>query len=181
MKRWKASIVRPSKACDPPDSQRSATPVTGTARQRLFRSEAIRTALGSLMRVATGVWMLCTLASSACGSTAPERATTWASDQASLVIAGNKATVQILASGGCYGSYGEIDTDIPSGAFTLSGTFTQLTGVYPGHVQYPAEFAGNTIGNVMTLTITVPSLQRTIGPFHLTAGATAAWPACAYP
>ena len=120
-----------------------------------------------------------TLMGSACGPAAPDRAA-WGSDQASLSIADNKTTVQVLASGGCYGSYGDIDA-VPSGTFALSGTYTQLMGVYPGRIQYPAEFAGTIVGNVMTLSISVPELQKTIGPFRLSAGVTSAWSACLYP
>ena len=118
---------------------------------------------------------------SACGSTAPDRLATWGSDQANLSLAENQATVQILASGGCYGSYGSIDHAVLSAAFTLPGTYTQLIGAYPGSIQYAAEYTGTIAGRVMTLSISVPALQQTIGPFHLTAGVTSAWSACLYP
>ena len=117
----------------------------------------------------------------ACGAIEPVPPTTWGSDQASLVIVGNKATVQVLASGGCYGSWGEINEAIPSGAFTLSGTYTQLTGVYPGRVQHAAVYSGSLAGNTMLLTIVVPTQQWTIGPFHLTAGVASSWSPCLYP
>ena len=118
---------------------------------------------------------------SACGSTAPDRLATWGSNQASLSLADNKATLQVLAPGGCYGAYGSFDHAVLSGTFTLSGTYTQLIGAYPGSIQYAAEYAGTIVGNVMTLSISVPALQQTIGPFHLTAGVTSAWSACLYP
>ena len=121
------------------------------------------------------------LMGSACGPTTPDRPATWGSDQASLSIAENKATVQVLAPGGCYGAYGDIDHAVLSGTFTLSGTYTQLIGAYPGSIQYTAEYAGTIVGNVMTLSISVPALQQTIGPFRLTAGVTSAWSACLYP
>ncbi|MEP7002340.1 MAG: hypothetical protein ABI969_17760 [bacterium] len=122
-----------------------------------------------------------TLACVACGVTAPERATAWSSDQANVVIGGNTTTVQVLASGGCYGSYGVIEQVIPPGAFTLPGTFTQLTGAYPGHVEYAAEYSGTVADNAMTLTIGIPAQRRTIGPFQLTAGVGKTWSACLYP
>jgi hypothetical protein len=93
----------------------------------------------------------------------------------------NKATVQVLAPGGCYGAYGDFDHAVPSGTFTLAGTYTQLIGAYPGSIQHTAEYAGTIVGNVMTLSISVPALQQTIGPFRLTAGVTSAWSACLYP
>lgn len=96
-------------------------------------------------------------------------------------MADNGATVQVLASGGCYGSYGAIDHPIPAGAFTLSGTFTQLMGAFPGFVRYPAEYTGTVTGSTMTLTINVPTEPLTLGPFQLTAGVTTSWSACLYP
>ncbi len=133
------------------------------------------------MRFALVVPAWLALMGSACGATAPDRLATWGSDQANLSIAEDKATVQILASGGCYGAYGRIDHAVLSGTFTLSGTYTQLIGAYPGSIQYAAEYAGTIVGNVMTLSISVPALHETIGPFHLTAGVTSAWSACLYP
>ena len=124
--------------------------------------------------------LVCTLMSSACAPTTPESPTSWGSDQASLSIADNKATVQILASDGCYGAYGDLD-QVPDGTFALSGTYTQLMGAYPGSIQYTAEYTGTIVGNVMTLSISVPALQQTIGPFRLTAGVTSTWSACLYP
>jgi len=125
--------------------------------------------------------MIFTLIGSACGPTTPGGSASWGSDQASLSIAEDKATVQVLAAGGCYGTYGEFDHAVPSGTFTRSGTYTQLMGVYPGSIQYTAEYTGTVGGDVMTLSIKVPALQQTIGPFRLTAGVTSAWSACLYP
>jgi hypothetical protein len=117
----------------------------------------------------------------ACASTAPDQPAVWSSSEASLTVADSTATLRILASGGCYGSYGEIDQPIPSGAFTLTGTYTLLQGVYPGYVRYAAEYAGTVEGHQMTLGITVPALQQTLGPFTLVYGVGQSWPACLYP
>ncbi|MEP6619015.1 MAG: hypothetical protein ABJE47_06870 [bacterium] len=133
---------------------------------------------------------LATLVSVACSSTEPGtkastdqalRATTWGSDQASLVIVGNTATLHVLASGGCYGSSGEIAQAIPNSTFTLSGTYTQLMGAYPGYVRSVADYSGSVAGDTMTLRISLPSQQRTVGPFRLTARIAASWPPCLYP
>lgn len=121
------------------------------------------------------------LLGAACGPTTPDRRATWGSDQASLSIADNKATLQVLAPGGCYGAYGGIDRPVLSDTFALSGTYTQLMGAYPGSIRYAAQYAGTIVGNVMTLSIRVPALQQTIGPFRLSAGVTSAWSACLYP
>lgn len=133
------------------------------------------------MRFALVVPALLALMSSACESTAPDRLATWGSDQASLSVADSNATIQVLAPGGCYGAYGSIEHAVLSANFTLSGTYTQLIGAYPGSIQYAAEYTGTIIGNRMTLSISVPALNQTIGPFHLTAGVTSAWSACLYP
>lgn len=118
----------------------------------------------------------------ACSPAAPDQTRQWGSDQASLTIDQNNATLHILASGGCYGSYGAFeDGSKLSNAFTLSGTYTELTGVFPGSRQYAAEFTGTVAKSQMTLSVSVPALQRTLGPFSLTAGVEKTWPACAYP
>jgi hypothetical protein len=116
-----------------------------------------------------------------CASTGPDHSSSWGSTEASLTVAASTATVQILASGGCYGSYGEIDQPFPSGPFTLSGTYTQLMGAYPGSVQYPAQYTGTVSGSHMTLSITISALQQTIGPFSLTQGVATTWQPCMYP
>ena len=121
------------------------------------------------------------LSIAACASTEPGGPAVWGSEQASLSVAESKATLQILASGGCYGSYGEIDQPIPSGTFTLSGTYTQLMGVYPGSVQYTAQYIGTVAGRHMTLSIRVPAVEQMLGPFNLSYGVTKSWPACQYP
>ncbi len=133
----------------------------------------------STIRLVTSTCIL-TLAIGACASTRPDQLA-WGSNQVSLIIAESSATLQILASGGCYGSYGEIDQPIPPGSFTLTGTYTQLTGVSPGSIQYTAQYVGTVAGRHMTLTIGIPDLQQTLGPFSLTYGVAKTWPACLYP
>lgn len=124
--------------------------------------------------------LLLTLSLGACASTGPDQLV-WGSDQVSLTIAESSATVKILASGGCYGSFGEIAQPIPPGSFSLTGTYTQLTGVYPGSVQYTAQYVGAVAGRHMTLTVSIPTLQWTLGPFSLTQGVAKTWTACLYP
>ncbi|MDH3207356.1 MAG: hypothetical protein OEO79_12215 [Gemmatimonadota bacterium] len=106
---------------------------------------------------------------------------TWGSDQASLTIDGNGATLLILASGGCYGSFGTFDAPPASGAFSIPGTYTQLTGVAPGRVESAAQFSGTGGGQEISLTVTVPAVPAALGPFTLTRGVTEAWSACLYP
>lgn len=130
------------------------------------------------MRTASLVFAL---ALGACTSTAPDQSSVWGSNDAGLTIAESGATLQILASGGCYGSYGVIDHLVPSGSSSLSGTYTQLTGVAPGHVEYAAEYAVTVVGREMTVSIGVAALQQILGPFKLTQGVARTWPACAYP
>lgn len=116
-----------------------------------------------------------------CSSTAPDQSGVWGSNDAGLTIAESGATLQILASGGCYGSYGVIDHLVPSGSSSASGTYVQLTGVAPGHVDYPAQYTVTVVGREMTVSLVVPATQQTLGPFRLTQGVVRSWPACAYP
>ena len=105
----------------------------------------------------------------------------WGSEKASLTITKDGATLEILASGGCYGSYGEMTRAIPNGPFSIAGTFTQLMGAYPGKVVYAAQLSGAVEGNRMSIAITVPALPQTFGPFALTEGVKNVWPRCLYP
>lgn len=105
----------------------------------------------------------------------------WGTDDVGLTVADSSATLLFLAAGGCYGSYGDIGQPIPAGAFTISGTYTQLIGASPGKLQYAAQYAGTVSGDRMSLTITVPALQRVLGPFTLTYGVRRTWNACLYP
>lgn len=104
----------------------------------------------------------------------------WGSNKASLTIKDSSATLQIL-DGNCYGAYGQIDQPFVTGHFDLPGTYTQLMGVYPGKVQYPAQYSGTVVGNQLSMTVTVPALQVTFGPFNLTFGMNSAWTPCLYP
>lgn len=116
-----------------------------------------------------------------CTSTTPNQSVSWGSAQASLTIVDTSATLRILAAGNCYGSYGEFDQPHSSGTFTRQGTYTQLIGASPGKVQYAAQFSGTVSGRQISLTVTVPALQGAVGPFTLTQGRAAEWPACLYP
>ena len=104
----------------------------------------------------------------------------WGSSLASLATTGGGATLQILA-GDCYGSYGTIGAPIPRGPFALAGTYTQLIGAYPGMIQYDATFSGSVTGNQMVITVEVPALQESFGPFDLTYGVLTSWEPCRYP
>jgi hypothetical protein len=53
--------------------------------------------------------------------------------------------------------------------------------VYPGKIEYPAQFSGFVEGTAMTITITVPGLPQVLGPFVLTNDVTNAWGPCLYP
>jgi len=121
------------------------------------------------------------LLAAACSATGPEQFSTWGSDEASLVVTETGATLHLLASPDCYGSYGEIEQPISSLSFSLSGTYTQLMGVFPGHVDYPAQFTGSLSRGMLLLSVEVPALQRTLGPYTLMPGVAHSWPACLYP
>ncbi len=106
---------------------------------------------------------------------------TWGSTQASLTVADTGASLLILASGNCYGSLADVGGPLATPAFDLSGSYTQLTGAFPGKIQYPAQVSGAVAGEQMSLTVTVPSLHQAFGPYFLTHGVHQTWPACAYP
>ena len=116
----------------------------------------------------------------ACSSTAPDVPGPWGSDQVALAFTNGVTTLQILASG-CYGSYGELDQPVPSGTFVIAGRYTQLMGVSPGRVVYPATFSGVTADRQMTMTVAVPALQRSFGPYVLRRGVVHNWESCKYP
>lgn len=109
----------------------------------------------------------------------------WGSENASLTITKDGAKLDLLSSpftnGGCFGSYGEMAQPIPKGAFSIAGTYTQLTGVYPGKTEYAARCSGVVEGSRMSIAIGVPALQQTFGPFLLTVGVSNAWSPCLYP
>src|SRR5438876_7794959 len=109
----------------------------------------------------------------------------WGSDNASLTITKNGAMLDLLSStfpnGGCFGAYGEMSQPIPNGSFSIAGTYTQLTGVYPGKIEYAARCSGVVGGSRMSITIAVPALQQTFGPFLLTVGVSNPWSTCLYP
>jgi hypothetical protein len=127
------------------------------------------------------LWGSAALALVGCGATGPEQSSLWGSEQASLQVTESGATLQLLGGGGCYGSIGEITGAIPFGSFSLPGHYTQLMGVYPGYVTYPAQFTGSTARGLMTLSVSVPATQQTLGPLQLTHGEGRTWPACLYP
>jgi hypothetical protein len=109
----------------------------------------------------------------------------WGSPEASLSVSKTGAVLEILSlnlpMGSCYGKYGNIIQHVPGGRFSLPGTFTQLTGAYPGHVQYPAAYTGILLGDTLSLTVKVPSLNMTFGPYFLVKGVTSNWTPCLYP
>ena len=110
----------------------------------------------------------------------PMPSTSSAPPKVALALTNGVTTLEILASG-CYGSYGELDQPIPSGTFVVAGRYTQLMGVFPGKVVYPATFSGVTADRQMTITIAVPAVQTSFGPFVLTRGVKHSWEACRYP
>ena len=105
----------------------------------------------------------------------------WGSSRASLAIADTGATLQILSFGTCYGSYGQVKQPLATGRFDLPGTYTQLIGAYPGKLEYAARYSGTVTGNQLSITVSVPTLQTTFGPFVLVYGLTSAWSPCLFP
>ena len=141
----------------------------------------MRTTLLCLFSVSFGLTLACSDQSLPIATDNATPQGTWVSDQASLTITDRGTTIQVLASGGCVGSYGQVLQPIPTGRFSLPGTYTQLMGAYPGRVEYAAQYAGQWDGNQLTLKITVVTLPQPVGPFHLSSGMEPTWPPCLYP
>ncbi|MGH7533828.1 MAG: hypothetical protein ACREL4_11110, partial [Gemmatimonadales bacterium] len=112
--------------------------------------------------------------------TGPDRSGSWGSDQVVVTRINGVTTLEILA-GGCYGSYGELDRSIPAGTFLVPGQYTQLTGVFPGKLVYPATYSGSSTDLELTITIAVPALHTAFGPFVLTRAVDHNWKPCLYP
>jgi hypothetical protein len=104
----------------------------------------------------------------------------WGSSQGSLNVADSSAHL-VVAAGQCYGAFADINGVIPIGSINLSGTFTQLTGVAPGSVQYPATFSGTATASNITLTILLTTQGQQIGPISVALGVSRVWTACLYP
>src|SRR5678810_773986 len=72
----------------------------------------------------------------ACASTAPDHPSAWGSDEVSLTVNASTTTVQLLASCGCYGSYGEISQPVPLFFFNDTATTEIYTRSLVGSVKY---------------------------------------------
>jgi hypothetical protein len=128
---------------------------------------------------------LATLALAAChsmtGSSSIVGDGVWGSNDAVLDVNGATATLRIFNSGICYGQFGQVDESIPRGEFDLPGSFTQLIGTPPGHLDYSADFTGAVSGDRVSIRVTVPATQQVYGPFELRQGVSRAGGACLYP
>lgn len=137
------------------------------------------------MRLTPLVVLASSLAAVACSSSTSARTVAqsgeWASDQADLIVGNASAHLSLLANTGCVSSYGDIAGRIPLGAFDLDGTYSVLTALPSGPVVYAARFSGTVQGSTMSLTVTVPDLQQTLGPFTLTYGVHQSFTQCALP
>ncbi len=109
----------------------------------------------------------------------------WGSAEASLAVGPAGAKLEILSlnlpTGACFGMTGEIGQKISGGQFSLPGIFTQLIGAYPGRIDYAAQYSGVVAGNTISLTVTIPALELTFGPYVLVRGVTNSWTPCLYP
>jgi hypothetical protein len=109
----------------------------------------------------------------------------WGSDQASLTIREGSATLEILSlalpTGGCFGQLGDMGRSIPNGSFSIAGTFTQLIGAFPGRIVSAAQYSGMVSGNTLTISVSVPAAQQSLGPYVLVQGVANSWTQCLYP
>ena len=132
---------------------------------------------------ASSVLLLAIFAGSGCSDALPPQGAvgSWVSDSASLTVTDTSAELVLLTSIGCYGSFDHTAQSLGADQFAVSGTYTQLTGAYPGQVEYASQLAGESQGSSVTLTLTVPSIALTLGPLHLIRGQAPSWPRCFYP
>ena len=105
----------------------------------------------------------------------------WGSATAGLAVTDTGGTLRILSSGTCYGSYADVTGPVPAPTFDVAGTFTQLTGAFPGKIQYAAQLSGEVTADSLVVTVGVASLQETLGPYRLAHGVSNSWTACAFP
>ena len=134
------------------------------------------------MTRAISILCLALLATACSDALPPEpRSGTCLSDSASLTVTDSSTDLVLLTSIGCYGSYVHASRPLAGDRFTLPGTYTQLTGAYPGMVEYTSQLAGESQGSSLTLSLTVPSIPLTLGPLHLVRGQAPNWPRCLYP
>ena len=96
-------------------------------------------------------------------------------------VSDSGAVLLIKASQDCYGSYATTSELLANGQFSVPGTFTQLTGLYPGQVDYAAIITGTINGNEASVAVAVSALKQTFGPYILARGAGGGWSGCAYP
>jgi hypothetical protein len=115
------------------------------------------------------------------GSTSPGQPQVWGSDEANLSVQNSAWTLRIFNSGSCYGYFGDITQAVPAGQFDLSGTLTEFINIPPGQRRYAAQFAGTASGALLTITVTVPALQKSFGPYVLTRGVSSTKGQCFYP
>lgn len=155
------------------------TPASGAA--VCMSMDVIQTRGASGRRSSNVLVVAAALGFAGCAPTAPALPRVWGSDQVGVSVLGGVATFQFLASGECYGAFGVVPAVIPSGSFALSGTYSQLIGAYPGRIDHAAVYTGAATQNTMRVSIVVPDLPQTLGPFTLAAGVAKSWPACAYP
>ena len=114
-------------------------------------------------------------------STSPRPGEVWGSEQASLTIQDGSTTLRIFNGENCYGQFGVIPEPLASSTFDVDGTFVQVTGFAPGHVDYAAHFTGGIVGALLTITIEVPALHQHLGPYVLTRNVKTDRDQCLYP
>jgi len=92
---------------------------------------------------------------------------TWGGDNAGLIVNGDDVHVHIGCTLG--DAVGPIHADA-NGHFELSGTYN--VDAYPVNrgITHPATFAGQIVGQAMTLTVSLTDTARVLGPVVLTYG-----------
>jgi hypothetical protein len=104
----------------------------------------------------------------------------WGGPGASLLVREDGGTLQLLCA------FGSIDQAVradSTGRFQAAGTYTREMGAVPpgGIPKYAGRYSGVVHGTTMTLTISVPELEQTLGPYTLHFGVDASLLPCMVP
>ena len=93
----------------------------------------------------------------------------WGGTDANLLVREDGGTLQLFCA---FGSVDQPFRTDAMGRFHAAGTYTRQMGAVPpgGIPKYAGRYSGVVHGTTMTLTISVPELNQTLGPYSLTYG-----------
>lgn len=104
----------------------------------------------------------------------------WGGTDASLLVRGDGGTFQLFCA---FGSVDQPFRTDSMGRFHAAGTYTRQMGAVPpgGIPMYSGRYSGVVHGTTMSLTVFVPELGQTLGPYSLTYGVNSNLTICMVP